>query len=169
MSVLSDNYKRIMTEIETNISNEEELKFVKDKFMELSSMFMDVIDNLTKKTNAKILQLEQRQKYIEDRISEVQGEVNGIEDDIYIEDEEDDDGEYDFEIVCPYCNIEFIAEIDGKNEVKCPECQNIIELDWNEEDEFDDGCMGSCNNCQGCMPETNQKNENKDDCNEDDM
>ena len=171
MSVMSDNYKRIMAEIEEKISNPEDLEFIKEKFVELSTMFVEVIDNLTEKTDEKITELEQRQQYIEDKISQVQGEVNEIEDDIYIEDE--DDSEYDFEIVCPYCNIEFVAEIDGKNEIECPECHNMIELDWNddEEDSIDatNSCAGSCNACSGCKPETEKYDEDKKQENEDDM
>ena len=64
MSVMSDNYKRIMTEIEEKISNPEDLEFVKEKFAELSTMFIEIIDNLTEKTDAKINELEQRQQYI---------------------------------------------------------------------------------------------------------
>ena len=171
MSVMSDNYKRIMTEIEEKISNPEDLEFVKEKFAELSTMFIEIIDNLTEKTDAKINELEQRQQYIEDRISEVQGEVNEIEDDIYIEDEED--SEYEFEIVCPYCNIEFVAEIDGKNEVECPECHNMIELDWNDEEEdsldITNGCTGSCGSCSDCKSGFEKNNENNEEENEDDM
>ena len=171
MSVMSDNYKRIMTEIEEKISNPEELEFIKEKFVELSTMFVEIIDNLTEKTDAKITELEQRQQFIENKISEVQGEVNDIEDDIYIED--DEDSEYEFEIVCPYCNIEFVAEIDGKNEVECPECHNMIELDWNDDEDtstdITNGCVGSCGSCLGCNPGFEKKDENHEEENEDDM
>ena len=52
--------------------------------------------------------------------------LRNISNDIY----EDED---DFEIVCPYCNFEFIADIDeSKTEIICPECENVIELDWGD-------------------------------------
>ena len=39
-------------------------------------------------------------------------------------------------INCPYCNSRFLIEYDNtQKEIKCPDCKNIIELDW---DEFDD-------------------------------
>ena len=51
--------------------------------------------------------------------------LENIERDIY------DDEEYDFEIICPYCNNQFLIDSeDEKPEVVCPECKNIIELDW---------------------------------------
>ena len=145
MSVLSDNYKRIISEIEGKITNPEELDFIKEKLSELSMLFMDIIDNLTEKADEKIRQIEEKQKQIEDKMSQVESVVNEIESDIYIE----EDGNFDFEIVCPYCDNEFVAEINGKNEISCPDCNNIIELDWNEEE--DHGCLGHCGGCHGCL------------------
>ena len=116
-------------------------------------LFMEIIDNLTEKTDKKIKQIEEKQKQIEDKMEKVENAVDEIEKDIYV----DEDGNFDFEIVCPYCNNEFIAEIDGKNEILCPECNNIIELDWNEEDEG--GCSGHCNSCHGCSDDFEEDNE----------
>ena len=78
----------------------------------------------------------------------MQGIIDNIEKDIYAEEG------FDFEIVCPYCESEFIIDVDeNKTEVECPECNNIIELDWtgNVDDEPEhDGCNGSCHGCHGC-------------------
>lgn len=145
MSVLSDNYKRIVSEIEAKISNPEELEFVKEKVSELSMLFMDIIDGLAEKTDEKIKQIEEKQKQIESKMDEVENAVNEIETDIYVE----EDGNFDFEIVCPYCNYEFVAEINGKNEIACPECNNIIELDWNDAED-EESCSGHCSACHGC-------------------
>lgn len=164
MSVLSDNYKKIISEIETQITNPEELEFVKQKISELSMMFMDIIDNLANTADEKIKQIEDKQKEIETKMSKVENTVNEIESDIYTGEEE-----FDFEIVCPYCNYEFEAEINGKNEIVCPECNNVIELDWNEEDE---GCSGHCSSCHGCEEddfEEEKEEDNNQEENEDDM
>ena len=157
MSVLSDNYKRIISEIEGKMSNPEELEFVKEKVSELSMLFMDIIDNLTEKADEKIRQIEEKQKLIEEKMSQVESTVNEIESDIYVE----EDGNFDFEIVCPYCNNEFVAEINGKSEVECPECNNIIELDWNDDEE--EGCSGHCSSCHGCSDEYDDEEDNEDD------
>lgn len=162
MSVLSDNYKRIISEIEGKITNPEELEFVKEKVSEISMLFMDVIDNLTEKTDEKIRQIEEKQKQIENKMSQVENVVNEIESDIYVE---DDEGNFDFEIVCPYCNNEFVAEINGKSEILCPECNNIIELDWNDEE--NDCCSGHCSSCHGCDEDFDENDDEED--NEDDM
>ena len=67
----------------------------------------------------------------------------------------------DFEIVCPYCNYEFVIDVDeNKTEVECPECQNVIELDWTGDIDGEDNdlgeCMGNCHGCHGCEEEENE-------------
>ena len=70
----------------------------------------------------------------------VQNVIDVIEKDIY-------EDSLDSEIVCPYCNNEFLADIDDEEtEIECPECHNIIELDMNI-DTFKGeymGCSGDC-------------------------
>ena len=41
-------------------------------------------------------------------------------------------------IKCPYCSSSFFIEFDDtKKEIQCPDCKNIIELDWgNFEDDM---------------------------------
>ena len=174
MSILKDNYNRIIREIEQAISNEEERKIVKGKVEELASIFIDIIDKLANSTDAKIQEMEEKQKKIEEKMDNMQKMMDEIENDIYLSEEEP----FDFEIVCPYCNYEFVVEIPDnvehmKKEVECPECHNTIELDWNEEDEE---CTGDCHGCHGCeededIHEISIEDEENDDeeNNEDDM
>ena len=159
MSVLSDNYKRIVSEIETKLTNPDEVEFVKEKISELSMLFMDIIDGITDKADEKIKQIEEKQRQIEVKMEQVQNAVDEIESDIYTVDEED--GSFDFEIVCPYCDNEFVTEIDGRNEIICPECNNVIELDWNDDEE--EGCSGHCSSCHGCSDDFEDDEENEDD------
>ena len=43
--------------------------------------------------------------------------------------------EYDIFITCPYCGFEFQTEYDDEiKEIPCPECQEIIEIDWDEDE-----------------------------------
>ncbi len=145
MSELSNRYQQIMKDLQANIKNEEDKKFVINKFQELSMMFMDVIDRLTYLTDLRIKEVETQQKQIDERMSKIQKTVDGIESDIY-----EDDETYEFEIVCPYCNHEFVTDIssDTSTEVECPECHNMIELDWNsEEDEEDHDCSCCSHHC----------------------
>jgi len=148
MSELKDNYKKIIEEIETHFQNENDVIFVKDKINEVTTLFMDILDRLTYITNSRIEEFEEKQNQLEDKIEDVKQTVTGIENDIY-EDEE----MYEFEIICPYCNYEFVTDINSENntEIECPECKNIIELDWEEDDDTQTHCCsdGECN-CEEC-------------------
>ncbi len=142
MSELSNRYQQIMRDLQTNIKDEDDKEFVINKVQELSMMFMDIIDRLTYLTDLKIKEVETQQKQIDERMATLQKAVDGIESDIY-----EDDETYEFEITCPYCNHEFVTDIsaDISTDVECPECHNMIELDWNGEDE---DCEHDCSCCE---------------------
>ena len=144
MSKLSEEYLKIIKDIEEHISDKEERKYVIKKMSELSSLYIDIIDRVTDVNSKRMENLEKHQEEIDSKLSKVKNTVDLIKKDIY----EDDD--YDFEIVCPYCNHEFVADIEDelKEEIRCPECHNIIELDW-DEDKEEEGCSGCCSSCHG--------------------
>ena len=137
MSDLSTRFQDIMKDIEKNISNEKDLEFINKKITEISMIYMEVLSGMNEVILNKIENIEKVQNSIETKVNKIQTSIAGIENDIY------DDG-YDFEIICPYCNNEFTADIESKSDIKCPECQNVIELDWNGEES---GCSGSCSSC----------------------
>lgn len=153
MSELNGKYKQIMEDIENNIKDPETLDFIKDKIGEISMLFVDMLDRVTRLTDNKIQEIEEKQQEISAKISSVQSIVDGIESDIY------DDENYEFEIVCPYCNYEFTADIEdeSREEIQCPECHNTIELDWNLEEDIV-GCSSNCSHCStGCIAEDEAK------------
>lgn len=162
MSKLSEEYLKIIKDIEKNISNEEEKRYVLEKIAILSSLYMDVVDRVAD-ANAK------RIENIEERVESLTNFVNLVKKDIY------QDDEYDFEIVCPYCNHEFVADVEDelKEEIECPECHNIIELDWDGEGDCCDGHCSSCGHhdddeechCDDCDCDCDEEDED----NEDDM
>ena len=171
MADLSNEYTRILSEIENSISNESERKVVKEKVGELSMLFIENIENLNNVINNKLKEIEERENRINNIVNQLQRTVNEIEEDIY-ENDESEDGNFDFEIVCPYCNTEFVTDLSMLNlensEIKCPECNNIIELDWNEED--DCGCSGDCmHGCHGCGHEHYDEESEDLEQNDDDM
>lgn len=154
MSNFSERYKNIVDDIENSISNEKEREYVSKRIHEMSCMFIDFIDRITKLDDARIELIEENQDKIIATLSKLTDSVNLIKNDIY-----EDDG-YDFEIVCPYCNHEFVADIESelREEVACPECHNIIELDWEDEEEKSSN-TNHCSGCSGCASRFNNLEE----------
>jgi len=151
MMDLNQRFKDLMTELESNIESKKDLEYLKNTFSNMFLQFLNDINGVSIKSEERMQQLEEKQRQLEEIVKK-------IEKDIYINDN------YDFEIVCPYCNCEFEADLDEmKSEVRCPECNNIIELDWNEENE-NSSCSGSCSCCHGeCSEEDTYQDENEDD------
>lgn len=107
----------------------------------------------------EVKELKENQKVMTNKIEKMQQVIDHIESDIY-----SDEG-FDFEIVCPYCEHEFVIDAnEDKNEVECPECKNVIELDWTGDlyDDEDDGCSGHCSGCSGCGDSSDEENEDDD-------
>ena len=113
------------------------------------------IENLLK----EIKELKKNQKIMNEKMDKMQQVVDHIKTDIY-----DDEG-FDLEIVCPYCEHEFVIDAnEDQNAIECPECKNIIELDWSGDiyDDEDDGCSGHCCGCSGCGDSDEDENEEDD-------
>lgn len=167
MADLKKKYKELIQSLEEHISDPDDFEYVQDKIEKLTLAFIDEIEQIEENANAKFKEIEKQQKSMEKTIEYLEKALNGIEKDIYADDDEEN---YDLEVVCPYCNYEFILDDDtDKNEVECPECGNIIEIDW-DADCLDEGCNGGCH-CSGCgsshlkdnEDENPEKNENEDD------
>ncbi|MBR2241457.1 MAG: hypothetical protein IJ890_08840 [Clostridia bacterium] len=140
MTDFSKKFQEIIKDIENNITDEKQLEYVNKKITEVSMLHLSVIDELADVIKNKIDNIEKKQNLIEAKVSKIESSVSGIENDMY------DDG-FEFEIICPYCNTEFVADVESKNEIKCPECQNTIELDWNGGEEVNP-CSGHCSSCR---------------------
>ena len=162
MPSLIERYSKILSDIEEHISNPDERKYVVKKVEEISSIYIELIDRLTKLNDARIAKLEEKQDKMVATVAKMQETLNLIKNDIY------EDENYDFEIVCPYCNHEFVADVEDelKEEIECPECHNIIELDWD-----DDECKENCGGCHQEECENKNSDVQKDDKinNDDDM
>lgn len=152
MALLKNEYKSFLDDIEKNIKNKEDLEYIKERFASFMDVVLNQMDYIMDYKEEKISELEKTQKQLDERMAKMQQIIDHIEKDIYSEDG------FDFEIVCPYCNYEFIIDLDeNKTEIECPECQNMIELDWTGDiDDEDNGCHGSCGSCGGCHDEENE-------------
>lgn len=148
MGSIKNEYKSFLDDIEKNIKNKEDLEYIKKRLSSFVDVIVEKVDDIANYRKEEIEQLEERQNEIEEKMSKMQGIIDNIEKDIYAEEG------FDFEIVCPYCENEFIIDVDeNKTEVECPECNNVIELDWTgnvDEEPEQGGCNGGCHGCHGC-------------------
>lgn len=159
MSEIKKKYKEILKELE----NSKDLEYVKEQLKKISNAFMSEIEKIEESTNTKFQEFSKKQEMLEGKVSHLEKILNGIEKDIY-----DVDENYDLEIVCPYCDYEFVIDEDVQgSEIECPECDNIIEIDW-EGECFEGGC--NCSECSSpCGIEEEFENNLENENNEDDM
>ena len=174
MAKLREEYNNFLKDIEKNLKNKEDLEYVKVRFSMFVDKVIDEMDMLIDYKTQTMKELEEKQKEIDEKMNKMQQIIDNIEKDIY-----SDEG-FDFEIICPYCDNQFVIDVDeDKTEVECPVCNNIIELDWSGDVEEDIDCHGSCSGCHGCDEEmeeqqedkkqSTQSEENKEENNDDDM
>ena len=144
MADLSSKYKKIINNLEKNIKDKQELEYIKEQVYAITSLFLDELDKIIEISENKMQDLLANQTELQEKINKVESSVNEIEKDIYMEDVE----EFEFQITCPYCNHDFVTELtNSTQEIECPECKNMIELDWNDEDSPCEN--GNCSGCQG--------------------
>lgn len=127
--MLKDKFKEVIKSLEGNLENKKDLMYVKNLIADLTMEYLEDIENLQSLYKQKIA-------VFENRLTGLENEMQRLDNEIFQEDVDDDT---DLEpIQCPYCNTNFFIEFDNtKKEIKCPDCKNIIELDWgNFEDDM---------------------------------
>lgn len=135
-------------DLNENVKDKEDLLYVKKKTSELIDFMINEIEKIMEYKEDKLNAIIKKQEQADLMFQTLSEKMDNIYEDIYDQSEMED-----FSISCPYCNYEFDADIDEDfNEIKCPECGNIIELDWNgnPDDDQDKGCNGGCSHCGGC-------------------
>ena len=175
MARIKEEYKSFLNDMEKNLKNKEDLEYVKIRFSMFVDKVIDEMDAILEYKEQKMNSIEEKQKQIDDKMNKMQQIIDNIEKDIYSEEG------FDFEIICPYCDNQFVIDVDeNKTEVECPVCNNIIELDWSGDLEDDMDCEQDCSGCHGCddiQPEQKQEKQQpqeenkqeKEENNDDDM
>ena len=149
-----DKFAKILKDLEKEIKDPKDLEIAKNKILEICMLFIDLNNKMFENNENNIEEL----SYKVDKMQKV---IKKMEDDFYVDDEEDKldkigdqmhdneininyDEDYEFEIKCPYCNYEFVIgpEANLKDIIECPKCHKEIELDW------DDYCDGECGHCE---------------------
>lgn len=152
MSNLNVKFKKILEDLENNIKNKEDLDYIKVQIFNLYNLFFDEVNRIEEMTASRMETVAAAQAELQEKVENLESELKSMEKELYI------DEDSDFSITCPYCNNEFIVECEElKDEIECPECNNIIELDWGAGcscgDECDCGDECSCDDECGhdCM------------------
>lgn len=145
MEELQKKIRTVLNEIEQQLKSQEDVEFAKTKVLELYEMFADELEKIQESCSNKIDIIAAKYSLLETKMEEVENAIDRIKEDIYIEDKE----EYDLDIVCPYCDAEFTIDTSDKlkNIVECPECKNVIELDWNDDEDCGHDCSGCHHDC----------------------
>ena len=143
MSNLNVKFKKILEDLEQNIQNKEDLEYIKVQIFNLYNMFFDEVNRIEEMTASRMEAIAGNHAVLQEKVEKLENEIKSMEKELYI------DEESDFSITCPYCNYEFIVECEElKDEIECPECNNIIELDWGDECGcHDDECGHDCSHC----------------------
>ena len=124
MIKLKDEYDKFIQDIEKEIKDEKQIEYIKVRFAMFVDKVIDQIDMILDYKEERMIELEEKQKEIENKVANMQQIIDNIEKDIYSEEG------FDFEIICPYCDNQFVIDVDeNRTEVECPVCNNVIELD----------------------------------------
>ena len=116
--MLGNKFKEVISNIEKQIKNKEDLEFVKKQITELTMSYLNELEKIEQTYDLKVANCTERIDDLEKALDVVKEQLS--------------DEEIDVEpITCPYCNSKFLIEFDNKQkEIKCPDCKNIIELEW---------------------------------------
>lgn len=142
MSNFDLDFENVLKNLKDNIKDEDDLDIAKVEVFKLYNIFLDALTEQEQTLNKKLLAIAESQLHVEEEIRNMSKSLKNIEKDIYMDDEAEED-ESDVEIKCPYCNKTFItamSELTDSEEIKCPECKNMIELDWGDDCDDDCGC-----------------------------
>lgn len=128
--MLNNKFKEVIKNLEGNIENKKDLVYIKSQITELTMEYLDELQKLETSYKQKIVMFENRLDGLEEAMQKLDNET-------FQGDEIDEEADLE-PITCPYCNENFFIEFDEtKKEIKCPDCKNIIELDWgNFEDDM---------------------------------
>ena len=129
MSKFEEQYQKIIKTLENNIKDEEKLGLAKYQLDKMIQSIVDDFSDVLDRYDEKIEFIEKNNIKNNERLRELEEKLESFEKMIELED-------YDIFVTCPYCGFEFQTEYDETiTEIPCPECQELIEIDWDDEEE----------------------------------
>ena len=82
MSNLNDEYEQIISNIESNITDEKQLQLVKNEIAKLTILFINTVDKVVEYSEEKLKNMEEKHQYLEERLNVLQNKLNKLEKDI---------------------------------------------------------------------------------------
>lgn len=158
MANLKKKFNTIITDLEQNIKSKEDLDYIKSQVYNIALIFLEEVDKLTELSFDRLNVMIDREKELSKKVAKMEKMMTNLEKEVFVP------SDCDFEIICPYCNAEFIEEFESgiEHEVKCPECGNSIELDWHEDGCCGHDCGGECE-CGDCKEHKKEIEDDEDD------
>ena len=130
--MLGNKFKEIITNLENHIQDKNDLDYAKKQVTDLTMSFLDELGKIEELYDHKI-------SHCVERITDLEKELDKLEEEQNMSMNHREEALDVEPITCPYCNTRFLIEFNSKQkEVKCPDCKNIIELDW---ENFEDDDM----------------------------
>lgn len=141
---LRNEMHSFLNDINNNIKDKEDLIYIRERTEKLLDVVLDNIEKIADYKRDELDFIIKKQEITDAKLRELKERLDNVYEDIY-----DEEG---FTVVCPYCNCEFDEDIDETvSEIRCPECNNLIELDWNgNPDDDESNSCGDCSHCGGC-------------------
>lgn len=115
-----------------------------DKEKDEAKLLAEIIDFLADVAD-QVDAIDDEQGFIADALDEMEEEIDVIGNEVFGDFDEDEDDE--FQIVCQGCGEDIILTTEDlmDGEIICPNCGDTIEFDF--------GCDGECDGCDGCDEE----------------
>lgn len=129
MSNFEEQYHKIIETLENTIKDEKKLDYAKEQLEIMIQSMVDDFSVILDKYDEKMNIIESTNLQNSKRLKELEERISSFEKMIELDD-------YDIFVTCPYCGFEFQTEYDESiTEIPCPECQEIIEIDWSDDEE----------------------------------
>ncbi len=141
---LRTEFLQFMKDVEMNLKDKDDILYTQARAGKMLDVVLQTINDVLDHEEKRFCKVAKKVEQNEQMLDELKRRMDTVYQDIYDEEEEN------VVINCPYCGIEFEADIDVySDEIKCPDCHNSIELDWsgNADDDQETGCSGNCPHC----------------------
>lgn len=122
--MLDKKYNEVIEDLKNNMVSPVDSEYARKVITDLTITYLDELNKIEKSYEQKI-------KICNSRLEELEERIMSLEEEIF-------EGEDYPSIVCPYCNATILLDsLTQDKEIECPECNNMIELDWGSDEDDD--------------------------------